>query len=79
MWIGHICRLPLVVIPRVAMHWTADGKRKRGRPKETWRRSVKRDMKEKGWSWGEVVKLAKDKQQLRSLVTALCADMYKED
>ena len=48
------------------------GKRKRGRPKETQRRSVEREIKEKGWSWGEVVKLVKDKQQSRSLVTALC-------
>ena len=46
-----------------------DGKRKRGRPRETWRRSVEREMKEKGWSLGKVVKLAKDKQQWLSLVT----------
>ena len=38
-----------------------------------------REMKEKGWSWGEVVKLAKDKQQWRSLVTALCAYTHEED
>ena len=78
-WIGHICRMPLIAIPRVAMRWTPDGKRKRGRSKETWRRSVEREMKEKVWSWGEVVKLAKDKQQWRSLVTALCADINEED
>ena len=51
------------------------GKRKRGRPKETQRRSVEREMKEKGWSWGEVVKLVKDKQ----CNGLMCADTHKED
>ena len=38
-WIGHICRMPLIAIPRVAMRWTPDGGKKGGkkggRPKET--------------------------------------------
>ena len=50
-WIGH-CRMPLTSIPRVAMLWTRGGKRARGRPKETWRRSVEREMKALGCSWG---------------------------
>ena len=53
--------MPLVANPRVAMCWTPDGKRKRGRPRETWRRSVEREIKEKGWSWGQVVNLEKDR------------------
>ena len=75
-WSGHICRIPFIAIPRVAMRWTPDGKRKRGRPKETWRRSVEREMKEKAWSSREVVKLAKDKQQFtanRKLRFEVCA------
>ena len=35
-WIGHINRMALNAIPRVAMRWTPAGKRKRGRPKLTW-------------------------------------------
>lgn len=62
-WIGHICKMPLIVIPQVAIRWTPDGKRKRGIFKETKRLSVEREMKEKGWSWGEMVKLAEDKIQ----------------
>ena len=72
--------LPLIAIPRVAMRWIPDEKRKRGRPKETWRQSVERgQMKMKGRSWGEVVKLAKDKQQWHSLVTASCAGTHEEN
>ncbi|KAI0238146.1 hypothetical protein LSAT2_011250 [Lamellibrachia satsuma] len=52
-WIRHVCRIPLTSIPRVAMRWTPGGKRVRGRPKETWRRSVEREMKALGWSWGQ--------------------------
>ena len=76
---GHICRMPSTAIPRVDMHWPTDGKRKRGRTKEKLRRSVEREIKEKGWSWGEVVKQAKDKQHWLSLVTTLCADMQEGD
>ena len=78
-WIGHISRMPLTSIPRVAMRWTPGGKRARGRPKETWRRSVEREMKALGWSWGQVMKLATDRQHWRSLVSALCVIPHEED
>ena len=51
-WIGHVNRMPLTSIPRVAMRWTPAGNWRRGRPKETWRRSMEREMKALGWSWG---------------------------
>ena len=78
-WIGHICRMPLTSIPRVAMRWTPGGKRARERPKETWRRSVEREMKALGWSWCQVTKLATDRQHWRSLVSALCVIPHEED
>ena len=40
--IGHVCRMPPDAIPKVTLRWTADGRSKRGRPKETWRRSVEK-------------------------------------
>ena len=33
-WIGHVCRMPLTSIRRVAMRWTPGGKRARERPNE---------------------------------------------
>ena len=68
----------LTSIPRVAMRWTPAGNRRRGRPKETWRRSVERDMKALGWSWGQVAKLAADRTRWRSSVSALCASTHEE-
>ena len=42
-WIGQVLRMPPTTLPRVALGWTPDGHRKRGRPKETWRRTVERE------------------------------------
>ena len=46
-WIGHTLRKEDGEIPKAALHWNPQGKRKRGRPKNSWRRSV---MKEAGRS-----------------------------
>ena len=78
-WIGHINRMALNAIPRIAMRWTPAGKRKRGRPKLTWRRSVEKEMKAVGWSWNQVQHWASDRQYFSSLVSALCATEHEED
>ncbi|XP_078381427.1 uncharacterized protein LOC144664190 [Oculina patagonica] len=78
-WIGHVLRMDPSTIPRVALHWTPSEKRARGRPKETWRRKVEKEMRKSGLSWGELRKTAKNRQQWRNLVTALCAQGHEED
>ena len=72
-WIGHVLGMPLSATAKVALYWTPDGKRKRGRPKETWRRTLAREMKERGWSWNFLEIQAKDRLQWRSMVEALCS------
>ncbi|KAI0215988.1 hypothetical protein LSAT2_031965, partial [Lamellibrachia satsuma] len=47
-WLGHVCRMSPGALPKTALRWTADGKGRRGRPKETWRRTVVKEMKECG-------------------------------
>ena len=64
---------------KVALYWTPDGKRTRGRPKETWRRTVEREMKAKGWSWKFLERQAKDRTQWRSMIEALCTNGCEED
>ena len=54
-------------------------KRRRGRPKETWRRTVEKEIKECGLTWNTITKWAADRQQWRSLVDALCATGHEED
>ena len=45
-WLGHVLRVDQVRIPKVALRWTASGKRKHGRPKTTWRRTVMAELSE---------------------------------
>ena len=72
-WIGHILRGNTHGIARVAVHLSPEGKRKRGRPKITWRRTVESELKLLNLNWGEAAKLAKDRYRWRELVSALCA------
>nr|KAG5697479.1 hypothetical protein BaRGS_029370 [Batillaria attramentaria] len=38
------------------------GKRKRGRPRNTWRRDLEADAKSVGHSWGQLERLAQDRR-----------------
>ena len=58
------------VVPKAALLWNRQGNRKRGRPKNSWRRSV---MKEAGRSWNELRFLAADRQKWKGLIDNLCS------
>ena len=49
-WVGHVLRMEPSAIARVSMHWTPPGKRSRGRPKETYRRRVEKEIRASGFS-----------------------------
>ena len=56
------------------------GKRKVGRPKTTWRRTVEKERTKAGWkSWEEVRAMAKDRDKRRKSSAALCATEREED
>jgi hypothetical protein len=44
-WLGHVLRKPSEDMTKVALRWTSEGKRKRGRPKTTWRRTIENEVK----------------------------------
>jgi len=44
-WIGNVLRKPPNNITNAALFWTPDGRRRRGRPRLTWRRSVEAELK----------------------------------
>jgi hypothetical protein len=50
-WIGHTLRKEDGEVPKSALIWNAQGSRKSGTPKTSWRRSV---TKEVGRSWNEL-------------------------
>ena len=62
-WIGHVIRKDNASHTKTALHWTPEGKRKRGRPKITWRRTVEGELKSLGHTWGTVGRMAKDRPQ----------------
>jgi hypothetical protein len=63
---------------KVALRWTTAGKRKRGRPKTTWRRTIENEIKERGYTWGTIER--KDNREVwRKLVFALCAIRHSKD
>ena len=78
-WIGHVMRKSQDDITRVALRWTPEGKRRQGRPKITWRRTVEAEMKAAGKTWGQLQTDAQDREAWRKLVLALCASGHKQD
>lgn len=51
---------------KIKANRNASGKRKRGRPKETWRRSVEKEIKDQGATWGMVQQMSADRQKWRN-------------
>ncbi|XP_063427447.1 uncharacterized protein LOC134710955 [Mytilus trossulus] len=70
-WLGHVLRKPQGDMTKVALRWTLGGKRKRGRQKTTWRRTIETEMKERGYTWGTIEKKAENREEWRQLVLAL--------
>ena len=44
-WLGHVLRMDRSAIPKIALRWTPAGKRPRGRPNTTWRKTIKNELK----------------------------------
>ena len=76
-WIGHIMRKGRDDDCVVALGWTPEGRRKRGRPKTTWRRMVETERNNAGWkTWHDVRQAAADRSNWRKDVQALCASWH---
>ena len=78
-WIGHTLRKPGTNTTRQALEWNPQGKRKVGRPKQTWRRSVEDEAKAAGWTWAQLKKMAPNRVRWRSAVAALCSPTGEEE
>jgi len=73
-WLCHTLRKPFDDITRQALEWNPpQGKRSRGRPKNTWRRTVLEEAKGVKKTWAEIKWVAKNKVRWRNLVDALCS------
>ncbi|KAH9581247.1 hypothetical protein MS3_00008442 [Schistosoma haematobium] len=72
-WIGNTLRKSSNCITRQALIWNPEGKRKRGRPKNTLRRIIEADMKRMNRNWKELEGIAQDRVGWRMLVSGLCS------
>ena len=57
-------------IAKTTLYWTPEGKRERGRPKNTWRWTVEKEILEMGEALGGVKLMAIDGQMWREHVAA---------
>ena len=77
---GHILRKDKSSDDVTALTWAPKGKRKRGRPKTTWRRMIEKEREEGGWkSWEEVRKDAVSREKWRHITVALCTTRCEVD
>ncbi|KAJ8342709.1 hypothetical protein SKAU_G00326370 [Synaphobranchus kaupii] len=71
-WISHTLRKPASSTTRYALFWNPQGKRKRGRLRNTWRHDLEADMKRTGHTWEQLEKLAQDRDAWRAFFRGLC-------
>ena len=77
---GHIMRKEPNNDCRTALTWTPEGRRKRAKPKTTWRKTAERERKKAGWkNRSDVQTEAADRAGWRNCVEALCATWHEED
>ncbi|VDO80739.1 unnamed protein product [Schistosoma margrebowiei] len=72
-WIGHTLRKSSNCITRQTLTWNPEGKRKRGRSKNTLRRILEADMKRMNRNWKELERIVQDRVGWRMLVSGLCS------
>ena len=71
-WLGHVMRMSSDRIPKIALRWTPAGsRRRRGRPKLTWRRTVEAELGAERLSWGEAESLSKNRIRWNILTAAV--------
>ena len=81
-FVGHILRKNSTSISRTGLFWTPEGKRKRGRPRATWRRTSEKGVgRSGGVSWAIAKKMAQDRgltiMTMKSLTDAFGSRLHK--
>nr|KAG5687792.1 hypothetical protein BaRGS_017270 [Batillaria attramentaria] len=67
-WIGHTLRRPASSTTRQALTWNPQGKRKRGRPRNSWRRDTEAELYKQGTNWTGVARIAQNRDPLQKFV-----------
>ena len=75
-WMGHVLRRDGRLV-QDALRWTPVGGRRPGRPRETWMRTMRREVGEE--CWPALYDLAEDRDIWREFIGALCIPWVPED
>ena len=70
-WLGHTLKKPQNSITRTALTWNPQGKRRKGRPRNTWRRDLNMNMADMGMGWPKLVTVTQDRRNWRLFVNGL--------
>jgi hypothetical protein len=71
--IGHPPRKGDESMEKRALDWNPHGARRRGKPKQTWKRTVLEEAGKWGQTWREVKRLAGNRVRRRFFINALCS------
>ena len=69
-WIGHNLRKPASSTTRQALTWNPQGKRKRDRPRNRWRRDTEAEMEQQGTNWSGITRAAQNRVRWRGSLMA---------
>nr|KAG5701303.1 hypothetical protein BaRGS_020665 [Batillaria attramentaria] len=72
-WTGHTLRKPASSTTRQAVTWNPQGKRKRGRPRNSWRRDTEAELCKLETNWTGVARTAQNRVRWRRVVDGLCS------
>ena len=72
-WIAHTIRKDYKAVERMALDCNPLGSRARGRPRNTWKRTVLEEIAKEGKTWNEVKKLATNRDRWKYFLNALCS------
>ena len=64
---GHVLRMPEQRTPKQALCWRPAGRRRVGRPKDTWQRTIQREMTEKTLDRADIEPQANDRGAWRRI------------
>jgi hypothetical protein len=60
-------------VTRQGLGWNPQGKRRKSRPRVTWKRTVLGELQEQSVSWKEAKQMTKNRVRWRKFVMALCS------
>ena len=76
-WIGHTIRKDTRSITRQSLQWNPQGKRARGTPRNSRRRSTTEEMTKAGYTWHDRARKAQNRVRWKKIVSGLCSSEDK--